>query len=147
MSPFALSLVLALGLAAQESKGIPRDLVEVEARGCLKGRVFTATGRPGDEGVSRGPDIIGRSFRVAAKRNVMDLVKRHNGHLVELVGIVRKSALGDEGTGFKVGSNTRVVIGARGGDPTSMNARTTVPAVATMDVTAVRFVAERCPVQ
>jgi hypothetical protein len=143
-----LALVLAAtSFADQESKPIPKDSVEVEARGCLKGRVFTGTGRDETETSARGPDVAGRHFRVTGPREVMDLVKKHNGHLVEVVGVVRKSALGDEGIGMKVGGNTRVVIGAPGGDPTRMNTRAASAGVAAMDVVALRYLSDRCPLQ
>ena len=140
---FALSLLVAL-LSVQESKGIPKDSVEVEARGCLKGRVFTATVAPEDEGARRGPDVVGRHFRLSGKKDVMNTVKALDGHRVAIVGIVRKSALEDQGTGMKIGG-TRVVIGAQGADPNNrVNSRITAPPVPVMDVTAVRDLAERC---
>jgi hypothetical protein len=101
-----LSLVLSLTLAAaplQETKPVPKDSVEIMARGCIKGKVFTATGEPEDEGVRRGPDATGRQFRITGARDLMDLVKKHDGQLVQVVAIVRKDALADEGVGMKVG--------------------------------------------
>lgn len=146
------SLVLALALFAAapqqspESKSIPDDSVELVTRGCLKGRVFTATPRPRDEGVVKGPDVTGRHFRVAGKRDVMDLVKKYDGQLVEVTGIVLKSAVSDQGVGMRIGGS-RVIIGAPGGDPTRMNPRTTpTGGVPTMDVTSVRFLSESCPI-
>jgi hypothetical protein len=141
----ALSLlVAALALQSQESKAIPKDSVEVETRGCLKGRVFTATAAPEDEGARRGPDVIGRQFRLAGKRDVMDVVKKYDGHRVAIVGIVRKDALADPGLGMKIGG-ARVVIGARGADPANrVNSRMTSPPVAVMDVVAVRDISDRC---
>lgn len=134
-------LVAVVAVQAQEPKPIPNDSVEVEARGCLKGRVFTATAVD-DNGAPDGPDIVGRRFRVSGSRDVMDLVKKHNGHRVTVVGIVRKSALADAGTGIKVGS-ARIVIGAQGSNPARPNQPTTAP-VPSMDVTAVRHLADRC---
>jgi hypothetical protein len=139
----ALSLFVAL-LSVQESKGIPKDSVEVEARGCLKGRVFTATVAPEDEGTRRGPDVTGRHFRLSGKGEVMDSVKKFDGHRVAIVGIVRKDALDDPGLGMKVGG-ARVVIGAPGTDPNSrVNSRMTSAPVPVMDVVAVRDMADRC---
>jgi hypothetical protein len=143
----ALWLLLSvLPMQSQESKSIPPDSVEVEARGCIKGRVFTAIATEEDEGARRGPEIGGRSFRLAGKKDVMETVKKANGERVEIVGIVRKSALEDQGLGMKVGG-TRVVIGAPGADPGRMNQRVAAPGVATMDVIAIRSLAERCPIQ
>jgi hypothetical protein len=147
----ALSLLVAFvtfaaasSAAAQESKAIPKDSVEIEARGCLKGRVFTATVMPEDEGTRRGPDVVGRQFRLSGKKDVMDEVKTFDGHRVAIVGIVRKSALDDQGVGMKVGG-ARVVIGAQGADPNSrVNSRMTSMPVPVMDVTAVRDLSDRC---
>ena len=140
-------LVASTGVLAQESKPIPKDSVEVVARGCLKGRVFTGTGQPEGEGGQQGPDVTGRSFRVAGPRDIMTIVKRNNGHLVEVVGLVRKAALDDQGVGFRVGRGTRVVIGgAAGTDPTRMNSPATAPSVPTLDLTAIRYLDDRCPI-
>jgi hypothetical protein len=147
MTFFTLALLLpAIAAGTQETKSVPKDSVEVHARGCLKGRVFTATPRPDDEGAGSGPDVTGRHFRVTGPREVMDVVKKHNGHLVEVVGIVRKASLDDQGLGMRVGERTRVVIGAPGTDPTRMNTRTMAPSVAAMDLTAVRFLSDNCPI-
>lgn len=144
-----VSLLLSAAVVAngQEVKKVPSDSVEVDARGCLKGRVFTATGLPDDENTRRGADITGRNFRVSGERDVMDLIKRYNNQYVEVVGIVRKAALDDQGIGMRVGKGARVVIGAPGTDPTRMNTMSSAPSVATMDVTAVRMLADRCPIQ
>ena len=142
-------LLLATALPAQESgaKKIPSDSVEVGARGCLKGRVFAAGARAEGEGVQLGPDIAGRSFRVAAKKDVMNKVKTHNGHFVEVVGIVKKADLGDHLLGAKVGS-ARVVIGQPGRDPMRGGSGLPQPVgVPVIDVTAVRFLAEECPIR
>jgi hypothetical protein len=144
-----LSLLLALTMSAAgaqspEAKRIPNDSVEVEARGCVKGRIFTATSEPEDEGVRRGPDVIGRQFRMSGKREVMDTVKATNGHRVLVVGLVKKSDLSDEGVGMKVGG-TRVVIGAQGADPNNrMSSRVSAPTMAVMDVTSIRDLSDRC---
>ena len=112
MTPLALLLVATLAQDQEpKAKPVPKDSVEVLTRGCLKGRVFTATPRPADEGAIHGPDVAGHRFRVSGPKDVMALVKQHDGHLVEVDGIVRKAALGDQGAGMKVG-HSRVVIGA-----------------------------------
>jgi hypothetical protein len=157
MSAFLLALVLTLSSTvnasdaaaaapSQETRKVPSDSVEIEARGCIKGRVFTGTGQPPEERTTRGPDVTGKSFRVTGEKAVMDLVKKYNGQYVEILGIVRKAALDDQGIGMRVGRG-RVVIGAPGQDPTRMNAPTAAPSVAAMDVIAVRLLTDRCPIQ
>jgi hypothetical protein len=148
MSTLLLSLILAVfGGEAQETRKIPSDSVEIDARGCLKGRVFTGTGEPVEERTSKGPDVTGKSFRVTGEKQVMDLVKKYNGQYVEVVGIVRKAALDDQGIGMRVGKGTRVIIGAPGSDPTRMNTPSAAPTVAAMDLIAVRLLSDRCPLQ
>lgn len=143
-----LILLLSLAVAPQQEPGtkkVPSDSVEVGARGCLKGRVFAAGARTEDEGVRLGPDISGHSFRVAAKGEVMDDIKKHNGHWVEINGIVRKADLGENMIGAKVGG-ARVVLGQPGRDPMRSNLPTP-PAVPVMDVTSVRYLDSTCPIR
>ena len=146
MASLVLSLLLAFASPTQqESKPIPKDSVEISTPGCLKGRVFTATAPPEGELTRNGPDVTGRHFRVSGPREINDLIKRHNGQLVEVVGVVLKGALADYGTGVKVGG-ARVVIGAPRGDPSRANMNTMTPSMPVMDVTALRFLSEKCPI-
>jgi hypothetical protein len=144
-------LVAAAWLAAapldqEKEKKIPNDSVEVSSRGCIKGRVFTATDRtPEDEATRLGPDISGKSFRLAGPREAMDQVKKYDGQWVEMLGIVKKADLQGYLLGTKVG-NTRVVIGAPRTDPTRTSTPQ-VPSVPVLDVTAVRFLGESCPLK
>jgi len=130
----------------EQEKKIPSDSVEVSARGCVKGRVFTAAERtPEDEGTRVGPDISNRSFRLAGPREAMDQVKKFDGQWVEMLGILKKADLADYQLGTRVGG-ARVVIGAPRTDPT----RTQIPqapSVPVMDVTAVRFLGDTCPIR
>ena len=145
-----LLLTIFLGvfgpLRGQETRKVPADSIEVQARGCFKGRVFTASGQDAEERTQKGPDITGKNFRVTGPREVMDLVKRYDRQFVEVVGIVRRAALDDQGVGMRVGKGARVVIGG-GGDPTRMNTTSAAPSVPAMDVSAVRLLADRCPLQ
>ena len=140
----AACLLASAAVLAQETKPIPKDSVQVTARGCLKGRVFTGTGQPEDEGVVRGPDVTGRHFRVSGPKDVMNSVKQNNGHLVQVVGIVRRAALDDQGVGMKIGG-ARVMV-SPGGDPSRMNSAATAPSVPTMDLTTVQYLSDKCPI-
>src|SRR5262245_8911004 len=145
MTSLVLSLLLALAPAQQEKKPIPKDSVEISSPGCLKGRVFTATPPREGELTREGPDVTGRHFRVSGPREISDLIKRYNGQLVEIVGIVTKGALADAGTGLKVGKG--VTIGAPRSDPGRTNMNTVTPSMPVMDVSAVRFLSDRCPIE
>lgn len=147
MSPLPLILLLAVVQTPQEPgpKSVPKDSVEISTRGCFKGHVFTATPMPEGE-PARGPDVTGRHFKVSGSKEVMALVKQNDGRLVEVVGIVRKSALSDQGVGIKMGG-TRMVIGAPGGDPGRMSPPTPGTNVPVIDLTSVSYLADTCPIR
>lgn len=141
-----LLLWLALSFAGQqETRPVPKDSMLVEARGCLKGRVFTAVSPIEHEGALRGPDISGKHFRINGKKELTKQVKDHDGHTVEISGIVRKADLSNEGVGFKVGGS-RVVIGAQGSNPATRNIPT-APMIPTMDAVSLVFVQDHCIIQ
>jgi hypothetical protein len=146
MTSFLLSLLLAFAPSAQqEKKPIPKDSLEISSPGCLKGRVFTATPPREGELTREGPDVTGRHFRVSGPKEVSDLIKRYNGQLVEIVGVVSKGALAEYGTGMKVGKG--VTIGAPRSDPSHTNMNSMTPSMPVMDVTAVRFLSDKCPIE
>ena len=81
-----IALLLAVALAAsqdapQEKPRVPKDSIELVVTGCLAGRVL-AIDDVRQVDVQSGPDVRARSFRLAGKRDVMDIVKRENHHLV-----------------------------------------------------------------
>jgi hypothetical protein len=137
-----LLLLLATFQGQPEPKPIPKDSVEIAARGCLTGRVFTAIARGEEAEVERGPDVSGRTFRVTAPKEVMKQVKAHNGHLVDVAGLVRTAALADNAPGKRIG-NTRIIIGT---PPGSGPGGAPVANYTVMDLTAVRFVSDTCPI-
>jgi hypothetical protein len=123
---------------AQEPPRIPKDSVQVVVIGCLTGRALRTSDVKYVDTQS-GPDVGSRTFRVAAKREVMKALEKENGHLVEVTGIVKRSALDD--TGIKVGS--RVSIG--GGSPVSRSGIPSVgDSVPVMDVLSVRQRSSSC---
>lgn len=139
-----LALLLTGTLGAQvepQEKRIPDDSVELTVVGCLKGRAFTTVARR-EVDVQRGPNVGERTFRLAAKREVMAEIKKLDRRLVEIVGIVKRSALDDKG--IKVGR-----IGISGGSPVAGSGRvpTGVENVPVMDVTSVRHRAASCRVE
>ncbi len=122
----------------QERPRVPDDSVELTVVGCLKGRSLTTVSRRGAN-VERGPYVGERIFRLNGKKDVLDEVKKRNRQLVEVVGLVKRSALDDKG--IKSG---RVSIG--GGSPVAGGAG--IPHgggdVPVMDVSSVRMRATSC---
>jgi hypothetical protein len=153
MTRAALLGVLLVPLAAAagqdqrppESKPVPSGSVEIATTGCLKGRVFTAT-EPPEENMRRGPNVTGRSFRLAGPREVMNAVKTHDGDLVQIVGIVRQVDLRSTGPSTTIG-NTRVGVSApRTGDPMQSARQPISDGIAVMDASSVRFLSDTCPI-
>jgi hypothetical protein len=147
---FVLLLMLLVPQAGgQETpKPPPKDSTQLVVTGCLKGRVLTPAELPDTE--RRGPDVSGKTFRLAGPRPVIDEVKKHDRHFVEVTGYVKVNALAPEPPGVKVGG-TRVKIGAPpyGSDPTHMDPRydPMLYSVVVMDATAVRFLSSACPIK
>ena len=141
-----LALIVALGMTAaqdnpQERPKVPKDSIQLVVTGCLKGRVL-AVSDVRQEDTQSGPIVRARSFRLAGKKDVMKDVKDHDGHLVDITGLVRKSALMEPGV--KVGKG--IVIG--GGPPVAGGAGTRpappVESVPVLDVESVRLRASSC---
>jgi hypothetical protein len=146
MTPLiALLAVVSLALAQENKqelpKKVPEDSVELTVVGCLKGRVLkTLAERQVD--VESGPYVGARSFHLASKKPVTDDIKRHQGRLVEVTGLVKRSALDEKGV--KVG---RVIVG--GGSPVGTTRGIPNPAdnVTVMDVSSVRLRSSSCTPQ
>jgi hypothetical protein len=131
-------MFLAPQETTQEKPRVPKDSIELTVVGCLKGRALsTIENRQVD--VESGPYVGARTFRLAGKRAVMDEVKRQDGHLVEVVGIVKRSDLDDKGV--KIG---RVTVAPA--SPASGGRGMPSPAqdVAVMDVESVRLRSLSC---
>jgi hypothetical protein len=140
---FLLLMMFALAPAQETPRdrpNVPKDSIELAITGCLSGRVLAVSDvrRPDTES---GPLVRAKSFRLAGKGDVMDDVKREDRHLVEVTGVVRKTALIEPGV--KLGS--RITVG--GGNPVagSNGARPAPPeGIPVMDVWSVRLRSTSC---
>lgn len=142
-----MTLALLVALAAplpqeknQEPPRVPKDSVRLVLTGCVQGRVLAVSDvRQPD--VQSGPDVRARSFRMAGKGDLMKIVKRENRHLVEVTGLVKRSALMEPG--IKVGKG--IVIG---GGPPVVGSPGTRPAptegIPVIDLESVRLRATSC---
>jgi hypothetical protein len=107
----ALACVIAITpllLSQQEEPPkVPKDSLMVVITGCIKGRVIRAADVRQTDTTS-GPNIRSTTFRLAGKKDVMQVVKEQDGQRAEVTGLIKKSALIEPGIKFKGG---RVVIG------------------------------------
>ena len=109
----ALLLVVALSVSQetpQEKPRVPKDSIQVVVIGCLSGRAL-AVDDVRQTDTESGPVIRAKTFRLAGKKDVMAIVKEENHRIVEVTGIIKKSALIEPGV--KLGN--RVTVG--GGSP------------------------------
>ena len=140
-----VALVLAVGLTAVQESGqerpkVPKDSIQVIVTGCLKGRVLAASDvRQPD--VQSGPDIRARSFRLSGKKDVMKDLKKEDGHLVEVTGIIKRADLSEPGVKV-AGGRVTISGGSRTAGPTSIP--NPADNVVVMDVSSVRFRAGSC---
>jgi hypothetical protein len=109
-----LLLVMSASTLQQETPAdhpkVPKDSIQLNVVGCLTGKVLAVSDvRRSD--TESGPVVRAKSFRLSAKGDVGDDVKREDHHLVEVTGLVRKSALIEPGV--KIGK--RITVG--GGSP------------------------------
>ncbi len=143
---YSIGLALAAALLTTlETGAIPRGQdkgeLELVVRGCLKGRELTAVDISGAEDLASPSGAV---FRLSAKGDVETAVQQHNGQLVAVTGLVKKTALAEPG--LRIGG-ARIVVG--GGqmntDPTRDPTRNPQRRVYPMQATTVSLVAERCP--
>jgi hypothetical protein len=139
----AMVALLTLGLLAaqaepQDKKRVPDDSVEVTVLGCLNGRVLRTVSRR-DVDVERGLDVGERTFRLNGKRELMVEARRHTGQLIEVVGIVKRSALDDKGV--KAGN-----VSISGGSPVAGSGHipTGAESVPVLDITSLQLRGTSC---
>lgn len=102
-------LLAAVPLAARQEGQIkvPKDSLLVVVTGCFNGRAFRADDvRQID--TTTGITVRSRTFRIAAKKDVMEVVKENNRRRAEVTGLIKRSALREPGMKFKGG---RIVVG------------------------------------
>jgi hypothetical protein len=138
-----LAAVTVISLAAhqdapQDKPRVPKDSLELVIIGCLTGRALRASDvRLVD--TRSGPDVRSRTFRLAGKRDVMSAVAEEDGHLVEVTGLVKRSALDEQG--MKVGKRVEINGGSPVSRPGIPGPADTVPV---MDVSSIRRRASTC---
>ncbi len=144
----ATIVLLPLVAFAQETppeKQPPADSARVSIPGCARGRVFIVGETPGHEPI-RSDVAPGRRFRMNGPKALLTDIKNHEGTMIEVTGLVKKSDLhGPKGIPIPGG---RVTIG--GGVPQAPmggGGVTTSPMVnqASIDLESWRQLSDACP--
>src|SRR5262245_659822 len=87
---------LSAPMIAQEKKPVPKNSVRVSIPGCTKGYIFTAGRRTADQpGSVNIPE--GMHLRMNGPKDVIAEIKKHEGSMIEITGLMRKGQLDTEG--------------------------------------------------
>src|SRR5689334_17626925 len=135
------SLMFVAALSAQERK-VPKDSTRVSIPGCSKGSAFVVTASPEPDRTST-EIATGRRFRLTGPNEVLAEIKKREGSMIEVTGLVKKSDL-NEG-GIRLGGGHVRIGGANPQDPISGPGRAPVSGNAILDVEGWRPLAESCP--
>jgi len=141
----ALILAAFVGVSAQETeKKVPKDSTRISIPGCSRGSAFVVTASPEAERTST-EIATGRRFRLTGQKSLLNEIKAHEGTIIEVTGIIKKSDLSGPGAISLGGGRVRIgggspqapVGGVVGNAPQSGNA--------ILDVEGWRPLGESCP--
>jgi hypothetical protein len=100
----ALICTAAAVLGAQE-RPVPRDSSRISIPGCARDRRFIVAERPGHEPV-RSDIRAGRRFRLNGPKALLAEIKKQDGTMIEVTGLVKQSDLTERGVragGVRIG--------------------------------------------
>ena len=105
-----VSLVLALAApqpASAQERPIPSDSNRITIAGCARDRAFVV-GIPEGREVTQSGVQPGRRFRMSGPRQVLDDIRKREGSMVEITGLVRKSDMAGPGGVSILGGRVRI---------------------------------------
>lgn len=88
-------ILLCSAVAFAQEKPVPKDSARVQIAGCAKNRNFTVE-RPPESETQQTTIEPGRHFRMNAKKELLAAIHAHEGTMIEITGLVRKSDLGPQ---------------------------------------------------
>jgi hypothetical protein len=111
VSALSMTSVSLTGLqdGADEKPRVPKRGDTIVAKGCLRGSMLESTELGLADGQDRAP--AGHTFQIKGKKDLLKrLRERHDGHVVEITGLLKSNLTDASQRGTRVG-NTRIVIG------------------------------------
>ena len=136
-------LVLALAAAfsslpSAQERPVPKDSQRLSISGCARGRVFTVGRDPEHE--STFVMELGTKVRLQGDKKVLADIKAHEGSMVEITGLMKRSDVVRPGVGL-AGGRVRITPvmpnGRSGPDPG--------PSPPVLDVESYRLLNASCP--
>lgn len=108
--------------------------------GCARGRVFSVARNPEHE--LRGTELDeGRKLRLEGQKKVLEEIKKHEGSMVEVIGLIRRSDIDPPGVSV-AGGRVRIAPGV---SPGGAIGRDPGPMQAVLDVESYRLLNSSCP--
>jgi len=138
----ALLLISAALLGAQEQAKVPKDSARIAIPGCTRDRVFIVADAPNHEPVGTRLEP-GRRFRMSGKKELLEDIRRREGTMVEVTGLVRKSDLEGQ-PGVKLFGGRVRIGGAQPQAPLSDVQRNSTYTEVVLDVESFRMLTEPC---
>src|SRR6186997_2498458 len=108
MRPTLLAVALlaaSSNLHSQQERPVPKDSTRLSISGCARGRVFTV-GRDPEHETSFVMEL-GTKVRLEGDKKVLAEVKKHEGSMVEITGLMKLSDVVQPGVGL-AGGRVRV---------------------------------------
>ena len=128
------------GVAVAQERPVPSDSTRITVPGCAKDRLFVVGETEGRENTTTGISP-GRRFRLSGPRSLLDDIKKREGSMVEITGLVRKSDVAGPGGVTFLGGRVRV-----GGTTTSRDPiRDPMYNQIVIDVEGFQVLPDRCP--
>ena len=135
-----------VGIMCAQERPVPSDSARIAIPGCAKGNAFIVSQPVEHEPVQT--DIApGRRFRLSGPKEIINDIKKHEGRLIEVTGLIRKNALKGPGGIGVAGGRVRIGAGvpqAPTGDPSRALPSYEQPV---LDVEGWRQLGENCSVK
>ncbi len=135
----AMLLLAVAHLAAAQERPIPSDSTRISISGCAKDRTFIVDEPAGLEITATGIQP-GRRFRLSGPRLVLDDIKKREGTMVEITGLVRKSDVAGPGGVTMLRGRVRI-----GGTLPRDTIRDPMYNQVVIDVEGFQLLPDRCP--
>lgn len=136
-----LLLMATASVADAQERSVPSDSTRISVSGCARGNLFVVRWRDDHEPVA-GEISEGRRFRLTGRKEVLNEVKKREGSMVVLTGLVRKNAVSPP-QGISVGG-VRIGIGDPR-QPIADPARSPEMYQPIFDVEAYQLLPQGCP--
>jgi hypothetical protein len=136
---FIVVMFMAVSIAAQEEKPVPKNSMRVSIAGCTRDYIFTVAPRNSDETRS-SPVPAGTHFRMNGPRKMISEIRARQGSLIEITGLILKGQYldgGSVGGVVRIGPGSAPTAGSRGSATGSQNF---------IDVEGWRTIGGDCPV-